>query len=660
MGSLNEILSLMYKIDSGYKKAVQCNENSNSYSILVENREQDAHKRSRLEIRKVFLPKKLTDDDVEEKLVKFDNVFYHDPKMRSSAVMRLEPLFCRIAYENGFGKYTCNEKVLDRLQSILIFLFNKQTEINLAKAISTEFLFNGTFEQLEAQFGHLVDEEYEKRLKAKATNNVNADNNQNEYIIQGPLDFETANKIGALSCPNSILCYTRNESVWCSYTKNGYNTAYVALMKGWENIPAVHDQDFLSPYDPTHTPTNRSPYDTYGLSMIFVFVSPKGHLTTCNTRWNHEADYNGLVDHALKIEDLEKILGVDFAIAFKPNMVEDYASKINGELQQCRGFRQMYLVLNKYFIDYDYIDSECKKTMYVKGNLGCNVLNLRTKTLIYENWFDEIECEGDNCARVILNGYENVINANGMLVWDKPIDEWFENVWLGGAEQGVFEVMKRNKYNYITSKGELLWKKPWDEWFDMVCEFRNGCGVVVLNHKQNLINTKGKLIFKEWMDNIGDTSFYHYNDNNTELIYEKEGKHNVLTDDCKLLWKKPWDEWFDACDASHATKRCFYVCRDKKFNILTFNGELICEFWFDKLEKIDNSPNEVAKVYINGKCNFVKTDFTFVWQYPVQEWFNEMFADMSETQEGGVYMAVDKEKKHVYYVKNNQIIEQIA
>ena len=80
------------------------------------------------------------------------------------------------------------------------------------------------------------------------------------------------------------------------------------MHKDWKNVEKKHDDD-----------TN-SPYDTYGRSMIFVFVDAEGNLAYCNTRWNHDATYDAehSTDHALDEREISEIVGVNFYEVFKP------------------------------------------------------------------------------------------------------------------------------------------------------------------------------------------------------------------------------------------------------------------------------------------------------------------------------------------------------
>ena len=55
MGTLNEILSFMYKMDKGYRETVNLNEDSNAYMFLVEDKRiNQARQRSRDLIRNKF------------------------------------------------------------------------------------------------------------------------------------------------------------------------------------------------------------------------------------------------------------------------------------------------------------------------------------------------------------------------------------------------------------------------------------------------------------------------------------------------------------------------------------------------------------------------------------------------------------------------------
>jgi hypothetical protein len=219
--------------------------------------------------------------------------------------MRLAPLFCRLAFEANFQNNNPNDEVLTRLEQMLFYIYN--SSIN-GKLDVSKISLDATYNDMETTFGEAIDEL--SRQEDERMNN-NQYNKNNDYEMVGPLSFEEANKYGNMSCPDSKLCYTQSENTWNNYTQNGKNKVYVFLKKGWEDLEPVHDGGY-------------SGYDTYGLSMIFVFIR-NGRLVYCNTRWNHKADYaDGCsCDHALTKEMLSKIIGINFNELFKEVNIKD-------------------------------------------------------------------------------------------------------------------------------------------------------------------------------------------------------------------------------------------------------------------------------------------------------------------------------------------------
>ena len=203
----------------------------------------------------------------------FEEEFYHDPRLRNGATMRLEPLFCRLAFEAGFQQSNPDVPKLQRLMAILNLMYDLSSAGKID--LQTINIDTTTFEDLNNEFGKIIDQKAKEA--ADERNNTEYQEN-NDYKVIGPVDFETANKYGSMSCPGGEICYTQNRDTWNgAYTRNDSNSVYIILKNGWENIPAKHDD------------RTESAYDTYGLSMIFVIVDDEGKLIYCNTRWNHHA-----------------------------------------------------------------------------------------------------------------------------------------------------------------------------------------------------------------------------------------------------------------------------------------------------------------------------------------------------------------------------------
>ena len=639
MGTLNEILSLMSRMDKGYSQAVCLNENTIAYNILIEDKRiNQARQRSRYIIQNIFSKQDIDEPTVEMLLNKFENEFYHDPRMRSGQTMRLEPLFCRLAFENGFQQGNENQDILQRLKKFLNMLFVNQGEIDL-KSIDIN---NTTYDNLEEMFGEAIDDEFELETKEIAKTEYS----KNDYEIVGPLDFQTANKYGNQSCPSSKLCYTQSENTWNGYTKEGKNKAYVALKNGWLNIKPVHDTNFVSPYDPTHTQTDESPYDTYGLSMIFVFVNQNGELTTCNTRWNHRADYpnNIQVDHALNRKQVSEIIGQRFFDVFLPDMTNqkaiidavekfnngdtsgfNYYTKINDNVVVVVVGDKWNVIVDGTFLFNKWIDGVAimRNGLYRldKGDKH-NFMNKNGKVLS-KFWYDDYFTLDNGFIVIEVNNYRNVINNEGNVIWKKPLTQWLESI--GNFHSSWSRIKYNGQWNFMNENGDLLWNHPFEEWFDKAEDFYNGLAVIMKNNRYNIINAKGELLSNDW-----NFSFVDASDN--DVIFVRIGdKYNFIGKDGEYIWKHPLEEWFDFAyigDYSFNADGKTYVSINGYHNYIDKNGNLVWDKpineWFNNMyEYFDGLSNKIYYVVdLKDKYNQIDANGNLIWDKPVEEWFD--------------------------------------
>ena len=281
----------------------------------------------------------------------FEEIFFHPGSaLRKSQVLRLEPAIAKIAFENGFQQGNQNSKVMNRLRRIVwkMYYLSKESE-DEAKFI-TNLPLDVSFEELNNRYGSIIDQE-----DADETERINGtEYTPNGYKIEGPIDFETAQKYGEYTgkplesflnnkkdkkiydkkaekaiekgeeypsfedwcerqAESTKMCYATFKSTWEDYADADLsrniqlNNVYIALKDGWEDVPPVHDND------------GYSAYDEYGLSMIWVIVDENGELQYCNTRWNHAAEYaeGRSVDNALTREEISSIIGENFMKVFK-------------------------------------------------------------------------------------------------------------------------------------------------------------------------------------------------------------------------------------------------------------------------------------------------------------------------------------------------------
>ena len=289
------------------------------------------------------------------------------------------------------------------------------------------------FKQLHDIFKPILDEI--KNSEENIINNTEYKQNTNYEIIEVK-SFKLANEIGNYSGTEDSgeLCYTTDEQTWDDYTKNGLNKVYCCLSNNWKNIKPEKSENY--------------PKDEYGLSMVFVFVSPEGELVNSNVRWNHGDGSFRNVDNMFTKSELSELIGVNFNQVFKPISREELHS------------------MGKIMFDevQDLLDSGKKP----------------------EEIFKFVGSFDDGVAIVRLNDKYNYINTNRQLL----SNQWFDDAY--GFDNGFAMVGLNNKYNFINTNGQLLS----NQWFDDVYSFSNGLAEVKLNGKWNFIDTKGNLYDK--------------------------------------------------------------------------------------------------------------------------------------------------------------------
>ena len=220
-------------------------------------------------------PEHLTVIEIIEKRLK-DSYFHSNI---ADSVIRLEPIIMNIALSLGFEQNNPDAQKLERLRSIVTYINGAvKKKLGLPIELNKLKLENTTFDTLNELFGSIIDEYEKSEEYAINGKDYTADPNNN-YTIEADVSFERAHEIGNYSCPDSKLCYTQSRRSWDQYTRNGVYTVYILLHNGWESEPCVH--------------RDNTPYDDYGLSMIFVIVDEEGRLMYSNTRCHHTTKGQG-------------------------------------------------------------------------------------------------------------------------------------------------------------------------------------------------------------------------------------------------------------------------------------------------------------------------------------------------------------------------------
>ena len=305
----------------------------------------------------------------------FDEEFFHRP-MPDHAIITMEPYIAQIAFYCDYQNLHPVAEIIARLRDMVariwmqyldrLKFYTKQGSKTPKGDAASEVIqpitakLKELSESANEKSGSIAMYKYLNSIVGKELDNDDTNENNQlsndtyenrsnlNWTIDSNVDY---NKMHNVYFPHTCaMCYGDKRITWeegqyadTQYT-NGepdydVNKLYVILMDGWENIPQEHTE-CLFPEIFGNEPN--SPYDMYGLSMLFVWVTPKGKISACNTRWNHSASYTGnhSVDKAFNRVELSKILGVNFNSVFKGNTeyanVQDHRTNQFREEQELR------------------------------------------------------------------------------------------------------------------------------------------------------------------------------------------------------------------------------------------------------------------------------------------------------------------------------------
>ena len=463
------------------------------YYLLNEGRNADKAKQKTLEvIRKFFNNASWLDNEFVDAAANPNHlsvIDYIEHKLKElcfhanipDSVIRLEPIIMNIALSLGFEQQNQDTTKLNRLFRIVSYITKCITEKlplpEPLKQLNELTLENTTYDRLNDLFGSVLDKQ--DAAESERINNADYSEGMNTaYEILSDIDYDTAHYYGNYSCSNSKLCYTQSESTWNQYTNSGSNTVYLLLRKDWQKIPEEHGEN--------------TPYDDYGLSMIFVFIDGEGNIAYSNTRWNHRTNGQGPsnVDQSFTKEYLSQLLNVNFGSVFKS--LHSFAEKVAKVKQQLQNGADPKDV-------FDWVDNFSEGFALVQLGYKWNFINTDGNLLRDDLWFDVAWDFHEGFAGVKLNDKWNFINTDGNLLRD---DLWFDVAW--GFYEGFARVKLNDKWNFINTDGNLLSD---DLWFEDAGNFSKGFAWVILNDKWNFINTDGRLLRDDlWFDRVSKFS----------------------------------------------------------------------------------------------------------------------------------------------------------
>ena len=487
----------------------------------------------------------------------FRQMYFGDEGLNDDWFIVLEPNFCAAAIDLGFldDAYTINNTIKELLKYAhrkakgLIETKGREEMLTYISELKGNITGWDTLYELVGK-AYKIERE-ESRNKADQV-----EQGESQYKVVGPLDFQEANDYGAYTSTGGEICYTMNGRTWNQYTHRDDYAVYLLLKDGWDTVPEEHDGDEEDP---------DSAYDTYGMSMIFVIVDENGNLKTCNTRWNHDGDYdsNHDVDFALDEYELSELVGKPFKEVFKPKMPLGMEDKIK---KAATALKESYLTereeLENFFDE------------VVEQNYGAFAVRIMRKwNYVISNVFE--------CKLEFIKGTE--------LTWFDDVGQWCEP---GFKDVGVGPVLIEGKgWNYIKNDGTYLL----DGWVEEARSF--GCSgygfVKPIGGEYSIIDINGNVIpDKETIfkiaENAGEDWPSHVDEFRTDYMFSNlyrvtlMGLQNYVYKDRFLspgLWFATYDLEFSG------NKLCRVIHPegiDYGFNFLKLEGGLLFDHWLEQ------------------------------------------------------------------------------
>lgn len=543
-------------------------------------------------------------------LFNFFETFFHNSKLKESKVMRLAPLFCRIAFNEC--NFQQDNTDFNKLNAISIVIQKLYTLDASGKIDLTEYKIGSSlYDEIESSILDSLNVMDDADEDVKPTFDIDT----SEYDVLGPLSYEQAKEIGEYSFPECKLCFIESEHTWNKYTMSDTRAAYCILHKDYKNIPPVHDDE-----------KKQSPYDRYGLSMVFVFVDPLNNVSVSCVRWNHHAEFpiSRSVDFALAKYDICKIFGLIFENTFKPNrVVSENLIKKAKELHT--GFNEQVHTINIDFFGNNVLIYVSQKnsafgdsnvTFFKNGDeneymIFSHLSRTKHFCMAYTKDFNKctlIDKNGDImfgkdakiapdrndvCIGVIMpDGRETcLLRDTGTCpfgeehMWDYKFIESF----LDDNKTGKYVIAREKK----TGKIKIFSKDGEYKTFDdeiinaYIIDKANGDSLIVVTRKDgksNILSSKdeNKVILPEWVQFKPPTRNWFCFMTSTVFTIKDEETNKIGVLDCEKE-KLIGDKWFiDEYTAS----TCITVQReDKKWALITDKSEMVDE-WFDNIATV--------------------------------------------------------------------------
>jgi hypothetical protein len=275
---------------------------------------------------------------------------------------------------------------------------------------------------------------------------------------------------------------------------------------------------------------------------------------------------------------------------------------------------------NYYFIVHE--DGKVK-LLDMDGNEAMNKIFLNLSSSIHKDLViagkDE---EGWNAFSIKDNGKKLCKRSFGG--WCTYIGPRGDNVYFIGTESD-------STCNLYTPDGEPVCKEMN---FDGMSSFYLGSFITVTkNKKENILTFDGKIVSEKWYDKI-ETSFI-VSEYKPFFVVRDEGKESFLN----VFTGKDMGMWFDKVEDFPYGDKVTKVFKDNKVNMISFEGELMLDTWYDDVKK---GTYDFYLVKENGKYNII-----FKGKLYLEQWADAISFDYSN-----VYITIGEQSYSIDIIDN--------
>ena len=537
---------------------------------------------------------------------KIADKFFHANMSGNGKIRKYEPMAANIlTSELGYPNCPTNDDKQKFLQDTLSYMWN----FEIKKGVTPSAVCNydktvqmDDFESLVSKYKPLLDELDRSGI---SVDGEEYDGNT-PYEIIPITDFGTANKWGKYSNPSLPLCYTTGEGTWNSerFGDDGRNKCFLLLNQDtWKNWGEGKAPE----------PNDKTPYDDYGLSMVWLFIEPNGNLHASNTRWNHKCEekipsfsnmYGGTeVDKSFDKKGIEKLLKKKFLDAFGEFGIEerDYDEELQEFVDE----------MNEGVVDAD------NDTFSIEDRKN-NVIIIRKKDGSY-----------NNCTIVKKQDEKWVISKKDFWMCEyrwNPYKEYFPNILLL-ATVGCEDKMDR--MNIIDTDCNFM--LPDNLWctniqMDNIGINKPPAFKLTLNSGAKNYFMPGKgLLFENWAYDLTKS----INDSNNYII-ERDGTFKVYdgeTDTMYSLNEAVENYTKNGVEIPEPIKRHlkwsdeYNVSFIKKYrNIVKEDGELLSKAWFTDIDPFNGYDSNLFRIELRNKENIITYDGRLLYNAPFTEW----------------------------------------